>query len=474
VLKLFHSLLRNGKAMFRYLIAAALVAVCASVLMAAMALAQKEPPRLALLIGNQNYAAKVGALKNPRQDVALIEASLKRLGFKVTILNDADYRSMDIAVKRYADELRRAGPGALGFFYYSGHGAANADTQINYLIPVDVASAEDNTVWYQSFQQNQIIDLLSKQASNATQFVVFDACRNELNLSAGTAKAIGADKGFVPVGNAAGMLIAYATAPNRTASDAGEGGGAYAKTLAEELLRPGVEAVTMFRNVQIRVKQTIGQDPWLSFPSLSPVYLAGLNAASSEGSNTPQKVPIAEDAQAWSLVQNTSSEAVLNEFVRRFPASVYASFAKARIYELNQARVALENERRNQAEQTKRDQQALNSLATSPPRTTSKLSIFNGNWTAAWMPGQNCGAAWRSVNKYVITNGNIEDVAKSPSYTTSGSVSESGALRFTYRYTDTTPTELTASLSGDEGSGIFRHDYGSYVCEGTISWKRGR
>ena len=244
--------------------------------------------RLALLIGNQNYAANVGLLKNPRQDVALIEASLSALGFKVTILNDADYRSMDVALKRYSAELRRAGPGALGFFYYSGHGAANAETQINYLIPVDVASAGDETLWYQSFQQNQIIDLLSKQATNATQFVVFDACRNELNLPGGAAKAIGADKGFVPVAPTAGLLIAYATAPNRTASDAGEGGGAYAKVLAEELLKPGVEAVTMFRNVQIRVKQAIGQDPWLSFPSLEPVYLAGREA-------TPPTQPVLKE-----------------------------------------------------------------------------------------------------------------------------------------------------------------------------------
>ncbi len=182
---------------------------------------------------------------------------------------------MDMALKRYAAGLRRAGAGAVGFFYYSGHGAANADTRTNYLIPVDVTSAEDESVWYGSIQQNQVTDLLSREAANATQFVVFDACRNELHLSGRAAKAIGADKGFVPVAQTAGLLIAYATAPNRTASDAGDGGGVYAKALAEELVKPGVEAVEMFRHVQIKVKQTIGQDPWLSFPSLAPVYLAG-------------------------------------------------------------------------------------------------------------------------------------------------------------------------------------------------------
>ncbi len=291
------------------------------------ALAAHADTRLALLIGNQNYSATVGPLRNPHQDVALIEASLKKLGFTVTVLRDADYRAMDIALKRYVRELRGAGPGALGFFYYSGHGAANAETQINYLIPTDVASAEDNSIWDQSFQQHQIIGMLSSQAKEATQFVVFDACRNELHLSSPAAKAIGAEKGFVPVASTPGLLIAYATAPNQTASDAGDGGGPYAKVLAEELLKPGVEAVEMFRHVQIRVKQTIGQDPWLSFPSLAPVYLAGREQAAPAG-------PLPADAQAWSLVQNSGSEAVLEEYIRRFPDSVYAGFAKARLEEL--------------------------------------------------------------------------------------------------------------------------------------------
>src|SRR5262245_14220731 len=209
----------------------------------------EDSARLALLIGNLGYSAKIGPLKNPHNDVSLIEASLKRLGFKVTVLKDASYKAMDIALKRYVTEVRRAGRNALSFFYYSGHGVANPETQINYLIPVDVSDADDDKVWFESFQQNTIIELFSKQAPNATHYVVFDACRNELNIAGTAAKALGTDKGFVPIIDTAGLLIAYATAPRKTASDVGNDGGPYAKTLAEELMKPGVEAVTMFHNV---------------------------------------------------------------------------------------------------------------------------------------------------------------------------------------------------------------------------------
>jgi hypothetical protein len=55
--------------------------------------------RLALLIGNQGCSDKVGVLKNPHNDVRLLEAALKRLGFKVSVLMDAGYRDMDSAIK---------------------------------------------------------------------------------------------------------------------------------------------------------------------------------------------------------------------------------------------------------------------------------------------------------------------------------------------------------------------------------------
>ena len=108
------------------------------------------------------------------------------------MLRDANYKAMD-------STLKRAGHDALSFFYYSGHGVSNPETQINYLIPVDVTDVNDDKLWFESFQQNTIIDLLSKQAPNATHYVVFDACRNELNIAGAAAKALGTDKGFVPI-----------------------------------------------------------------------------------------------------------------------------------------------------------------------------------------------------------------------------------------------------------------------------------
>jgi hypothetical protein len=51
--------------------------------------------RLALLIGNQSYSEKIGPLKNPHNDIDLIGAALEKVGFKVTRIKDAGYKSID-------------------------------------------------------------------------------------------------------------------------------------------------------------------------------------------------------------------------------------------------------------------------------------------------------------------------------------------------------------------------------------------
>ena len=104
------------------------------------ALAQK---RIALLIGNQDYAAEVGRLRNPINDVTLIASSLRKIGFvkdDIRIIQNARRRDILRAVDEHARKLKAAGAGAISFVYYSGHGAANREDNRNYVIPVEVKS----------------------------------------------------------------------------------------------------------------------------------------------------------------------------------------------------------------------------------------------------------------------------------------------------------------------------------------------
>jgi len=136
--------------------------------------------RIALLIGNQAYNEKVGPLKNPHNDIAVIGTALEKLGFNVTRIKDAGYRAIDTALKRHIQQVRRAGKDTISFVYYSGHGAADPDTQINYLIPVDVGDADNAEIWTNSIDLREIVNRLREQSPDAVHYVIFDACREEV------------------------------------------------------------------------------------------------------------------------------------------------------------------------------------------------------------------------------------------------------------------------------------------------------
>jgi hypothetical protein len=104
----------------------------------------------------------------------------------------------------------------------------------------------------------------------------------------------------------------------------------------------------MFRNVQLEVKRAIGQDPWLSFPALPAVFLAG--AASSEKS----------ELAIWVSVKDSTDPAVLATYLERYPNGEFVAIARALItlYEQQNRAVqaALELERK-QLEETRKQEE---------------------------------------------------------------------------------------------------------------------
>jgi uncharacterized caspase-like protein len=91
-----------------------------------------------LLIGNQAYDPSVGALKNPHNDGAIVGASLLAQGFEVLPpVKDGSRGAIFRGVREVVRRLDAASTGSIGFIYYSGHGAVDKDTNMNYLIPID-------------------------------------------------------------------------------------------------------------------------------------------------------------------------------------------------------------------------------------------------------------------------------------------------------------------------------------------------
>ena len=404
-------------------------AIVLLVLLATSSAAHAEK-RIALLIGNQQYSKDIGPLANPHNDVALLEQSLRVLGFEVIVQRDTSLGDLTRAVSGYARKLRSAGTNAVGFFYYSGHGAA--DGGVNYLIPVDVKTTETGELWDQSLRLTEITRKLKSEAGNATHFVVFDACRNNLKLRQMGSRGLVQSKGFVPVVQEAGMLIAYATAEGELASDvgAGEAAGPYAKVLAEEIVKPGVEAVTMFRRVQVRVRSTIGQEPWLGFSALGEVHLAGFRA---------------EAAEAWDRAKDTDSVVVLEAFIVRYRETFYADLARARIEELKKQEVAM----------------------VVPSKVPSSVSPFDGEWTALTNGGPRCrNKRWRPA--VLIEGTNMRMIG----YKKAGRLAADGTFEFYIPGMEDDYAVVVGKLAGNAGRGSYK--YKSGACSGTMTLHRSQ
>ena len=280
--------------------------------------ASAQEKRYALLIGNQAYDPSVGVLKNPHNDVALVSEALKKQGFEILpVVKDARRSAILGAVRDLVRQLNVGGAGSVGFLYYSGHGAAEKDTNINYLIPVDAKDPGSASFWDESLKLDDIMRLLDG-ARGAVKFVVFDACRNELQL-----QTRDTSKGLVPVAEQQGFFVAYASAPGRTASDRGAASGPYAAALAKELGRQGLDHLNLFQNVKETVIASTGgsQQPWESNGLTRRVYLTG-------------EPTIPAEIALWESVRSTSDIPSLNRFIERFPSGVFATTAAQMIERL--------------------------------------------------------------------------------------------------------------------------------------------
>lgn len=225
-----------GMAAFRYI----LLLVFSLAIAAAV---RAEERRIALLIGNQDYPAEVGALSNTHRDVRTMEAALRDVGFETLPHFDLDEDGMEDAFDAFEmriTEQADAGHDVVAFFYYSGHGAAAYDDREarNFLIPARETITSASQIFRKGVELEDVLASLQATQAKAV-FVVSDACRNELKFA--FSKSV-AEKGMTRVSQRPGMLVAFATAAGETTPD----DGLFAATLAEEIRRPGQDAVVAF------------------------------------------------------------------------------------------------------------------------------------------------------------------------------------------------------------------------------------
>jgi len=184
--------------------------------------------RIALIIGNADYV-NGSKLKNPVNDANLMADSLKKIGFEIIKVTDADKSTFEKAIYDFSKKLPRYN---ITMFFYAGHGV-QVDG-INYLLPVDAVLNEKNDVKFQAISVNFITEEFDRYPGN-TSILILDACRNNPFRS----WMRGAETGFKSIADQpAGSIIAYATRENATALDGVGKNGLYTESLIKEIMKP--------------------------------------------------------------------------------------------------------------------------------------------------------------------------------------------------------------------------------------------
>ncbi|MEN8220251.1 MAG: caspase family protein, partial [Pseudomonadota bacterium] len=243
----------------------------------------KQP--LALVIGNLRY--EHNPLDNPVNDATDMGRLLEGFGFEVIVKIDLNQRAMEDAIRDFARRLSESR--GIGVFYFAGHGAQVGGR--NYLLPIDNNRIQDEIDLEKSAVYVDEILKRMEDAKTILNVVILDACRDNPYRGGRSLR-----RGFAPMlSNSLGSIIAFATAPGRTAADSNRKGGnglftSHLLSALKKAYETHQRLDDMFMGVHNAVARESGgrQMPWYSASLSEPFCFGGCKTASTERKNERQ------------------------------------------------------------------------------------------------------------------------------------------------------------------------------------------
>ncbi len=312
------------------------VGVLVWALVAVVAPAAVAENRVALVIGNGEYASK--PLRNARHDGELMARTLSDVGFEVVSVLDGDAAAMRTAITDFARRI--AAPDTVALFYYAGHGV-QADGE-NYLVPLGADITNMNEVALNAVALGDVLKTMARSESRLN-IVILDACRD--NPFAGTARAA-AQGGLAPVVAPAGTIIGYATAPGQIALDGAGNNSPYTAALAFNMPRPAVTLEEVFRDTRRAVLAATGgaQTPWEHSSLIGAFYFKPAATAAETSAGRADVVPPADarlaEIEAWEKIKDAKDPEVFKAHLAHYPGGIFAELATLRLSKLKPVRVA--------------------------------------------------------------------------------------------------------------------------------------
>lgn len=286
-------------------LAAIVIAVVVNVALAPSAWAAG---RVALIVGVSNYE-RVPKLANPAKDARLVQQTLQKLGFKVTILSDPSRLQLLETIGSFEAEARDADAAIV---YYAGHGAMIDG--VNYLLPKDALASSKTALTGTAIESSKLAEALA--GARKVRLVILDACRNNPVAS----RSLGGNtRGLVrETGPTSTQVVTLmAAGPGEVAQDGPAGNSPFATALAEGMTRPGMtvgelpsyvqaEVARMTENEQTPDLQGIWPDVHWTFDPKGP---ARTQVAGADSAAAIAKIKWEKDEAFWQTIKDSDDPA---------------------------------------------------------------------------------------------------------------------------------------------------------------------
>ena len=292
--------------------------------------------RVALVIGNGDYQ-HADKLANPVTDARRVREALAKLGFEIVYGENLDQQSLRRTIGRFADVAHESD---VALVFFAGHGATFSD--IPYVVPVDAEFSSLGQVPYELVPVETLLGELRR--AKGVRIAILDACRDdaaERELKRVATRGGEITRGLARVKNPDGLILAYATQYLATAADGDPNGDSpFTSALLNHIATPGLDVKELFFRVGSEV---IARTKGRQRPEISVSFYDSyaLVPPSVVAPGTSVAVSPQEQAEhAWAATKDTTSRAVLQDFIRQFADTPYGSMARARLDELNKSQIA--------------------------------------------------------------------------------------------------------------------------------------
>lgn len=293
------------------------ILVLAVLLGGLIAQAQAAEHRVALVIGNASY--RDAPLTNPPNDARDMASALRRTGFEVIELIDGTQKEMNRAIAKFGERLRAD---SVALFYYAGHGMQVRGK--NYLIPIDAQISNETSIRVESVDVDGVLDQLGSSELNV---VILDACRN--NPFERRFRSMGG--GLAQMDAPKGSLIAYATAPGKTAVDGDGRNGLFTQELLKQMQMPGLTIEQVFKNVRREVARSTrdNQIPWESSSLTGDFYFMPAGRSTIAAIPPVAARPVVQSAPVETKAPDPETRQSTVQATPTSPAAAPAVMAKA-------------------------------------------------------------------------------------------------------------------------------------------------